>query len=453
MSGRSVTLESTETFETRGAAPAPMTRSTVFGCRGCGLFQTVRPMRANETARCSRCGTGLRHTVRNSLQKALALNLTSLALFAIASSMTLLTVSKAGMIHAADLASGPAGLQRDGMGELAFVVLITTMVAPLLKVLASLYVLLGLEFREPHGMMRKVFVWVERLRPWSMVEVYLLGVFVAFVKLADLVHLETGPAFWALGALAFTMIAADSLLDPSEVWERLDPRRDPDPDAEALRAIAEIKASDAAMQRGARLVSCHACRLVSVLHEGGHARCPRCDTTLHARERDSLNRTWALTMAATVLYIPANLYPVLTLMQLGAGEPSTIFGGVVELLDSGLYPLAALVFFASIAIPVLKLFALVGLLISVHARWGRLLRDRTRLYWVVNFVGRWSMIDIFMESLLGALVQFGSAVTINPGFGAVAFAGVVIITMFAAEGFDPRLMWDAANSRLQETPR
>jgi paraquat-inducible protein A len=152
-------------------------------------------------------------------------------------------------------------------------------------------------------------------------------------------------------------------------------------------------------------------------------------------------------IAAAVLYVPANYYPVLTVMQLGAGSPSTIIGGVEELISSGMYPLAALVFFASIAIPMLKLVGLVVMLVTTQTGRSGWLRDRTRLYLVVRAIGRWSMIDIFMESLLGALVRFGSVITIEPGIGAVAFCGVVILTIFAAESFDPRLMWDAARPK------
>ena len=167
---------------------------------------------------------------------------------------------------------------------------------------------------------------------------------------------------------------------------------------------------------------------------------PRCESVLHVRKPDSIARTWALVIAAAILYIPANYYPVLTVVQLGAGAPSTILGGVEELVAARQYPLAALVFFASILVPLLKLVGLSIMLIATQT--GRLgwLRDRTRLYHIVRFIGRWSMIDIFMESLLGALVVFGSVITIEPGVGAVAFCGVVILTMFAAETFDPRLM-------------
>ena len=154
-----------------------------------------------------------------------------------------------------------------------------------------------------------------------------------------------------------------------------------------------------------------------------------------------------MVIAAAIMYVPANYYPVLTVMQLGAGAPSTIIGGVEELLTARQYPLAALVFFASILVPMLKLVGLSIMLVTVQTGQAAWLRDRTRLYHIVRFIGRWSMIDIFMESLLGALVVFGSVITIEPGIGAVAFCAVVILTMFAAETFDPRLMWDAATNR------
>jgi paraquat-inducible protein A len=232
-----------------------------------------------------------------------------------------------------------------------------------------------------------------------------------------------------LFGLAFVMVWADSALDRAAVWDALDRSSPSDP-----------RPPDAA---AAGSIGCEACGLVSVpMHE--HARCPRCDSPLHPRKPDSMARTWALVLAAAILYVPANLYPVLTVMQLGAGEPSTILGGVRELISSRMYPLAALVFFASIAVPMLKLVGLTFMLVATQVGNGGWLRDRTRLYHVVRWVGRWSMIDIFMEALLGALVRFGNVITIEPGIGAVAFCGVVILTMFAAETFDPRLMWDAA---------
>jgi paraquat-inducible protein A len=370
----------------------------------------------------------LRHTQHDPLRTPLALNLTALCLLLIAVPSTLMLVSTAGQVHAADMFTGPIGLDQHGMWELAAVVLFTTVAAPAAKLGCTLYVLLGLRAAQPPSHLRAVFAWVEHLRPWSMIEVYLLGVFVAYVKLQVLVFIELGPALYALGALLLAMIVADIKLDSQFIWEEMD-----------RRGITHTTL----VAPGRRVIGCDTCGLVC---DAGDERCPRCSYRLHHRKPNSIARTWALGVAAAMLYLPANLYPVLTVVRLGAGQPSTILGGAEELLDAGQWPLALLVFVASIAVPILKLTGLAFLLISVRVRQCGHLRDRTVLFRVIDFIGRWSMIDIFMASILVALVQFGSLVTINANVGAIAFASVVILTMFAARTFDPRLMWDAAGA-------
>jgi paraquat-inducible protein A len=316
------------------------------------------------------------------------------------------------------------------MAPLAAVVVFVTVLAPAGKLIGTLYVLLRLREAVPPHHLRRIFALAERLRPWSMIEVFVFGVFVAYVKLGDLVHITLDAGVYALMALTIVIIWADSALDREAVWQRLDRR---------LRSDGGAVVSSGTIDP----VGCEVCRLVSTPREE-HAHCPRCDAVLHIRKPNSVTRTWALVIAAAVLYVPANYYPVLTVMQLGAGAPSTIIGGVEELISSRMYPLAALVFFASIAVPMLKLVGLSIMLVATQMGRSDWLRDRTRLYHVVRWIGRWSMIDIFMEALLGALVKFGTVITIEPGVGAMAFCGVVILTMFAAETFDPRLMWDAA---------
>ena len=190
------------------------------------------------------------------------------------------------------------------------------------------------------------------------------------------------------------------------------------------------------------LAVCHACGLLA-RPEDSADQCPRCGAALHLRKPDSLNRVISLTLAAIILYIPANIYPVMTVTMLGSGEPDTILSGVEALWHGGMYPLALLVFFASIAVPMLKLIGLSALVASVKLRSRWRPQDRTRFYRVVEAVGRWSMIDIFVLSLLVALVKLGSIATIEPGIGATCFAGVVVITIFAAASFDSRLIWDA----------
>lgn len=172
------------------------------------------------------------------------------------------------------------------------------------------------------------------------------------------------------------------------------------------------------------------------------AYCPNCYAKIHPRKPKSLRRTWALLIAATALYLPANILPVMTVIFQGSGEPSTIMGGVFHLLDGGMWPLATIVFIASIFVPVMKLLILAGLTWSVQRRSTWNPKDRTRFYRFTEFVGRWSMVDIFVIAILVALVQFGNLASVYPGLGAISFAVVVILTMFAAHSFDPRLIWD-----------
>ena len=203
-------------------------------------------------------------------------------------------------------------------------------------------------------------------------------------------------------------------------------------------------------------VACPSCVLLCAppAEKSDGFSCPRCGGIVWRRKPNSIQRTWALVIAASLFYIPANIFPVLTVELMGKGEPDTIISGVIELIDSGMWEIAALIFFASITVPVLKLVGLSYLLVSVRRRSRWKSRERTRLYRLAEGIGRWSMIDMFMVSIVCALVQLGAVATINPGLGAICFATVVVITMFAASSFDPRLIWDAASANeFQEDPK
>ncbi|CAB1076775.1 paraquat-inducible protein A [Alkalispirochaeta odontotermitis] len=192
------------------------------------------------------------------------------------------------------------------------------------------------------------------------------------------------------------------------------------------------------------LISCHSCHLLCERGKQSRNRiCPRCGAGLHDRFPNSIARTWALVLAAIIFYIPANVLPITVVISLGKAQADTIMSGVIYFLHSGMWPIGLIIFLASVFIPMLKLIALIYLLTSVQrkSRWRQ--RDRTRLYRIVEVVGRWSMVDIFVVTILVALVHLGGLATIHAGPGALFFGAVVVITMFAAMGFDPRLIWDA----------
>ncbi|MGH6899376.1 MAG: paraquat-inducible protein A [Geminicoccaceae bacterium] len=411
------------------SGPVPL-----IACHECGTVQRMRALPEGGAARCARCGAVLYRQRRDSVEHTLLLALAALILFVIANTFPFMTFELEGRAQTSTLLSGVGSLYRQGMWPLAALVLLTATVVPLAWLLSVTYVSLPLRLgRVPWGVAR-VFRITELLRPWAMMEVYLLGVLVAYVKLSDLARLELDTALFAFGGLIVVMIAAEAALEPHEIWRRLGP---------------QASARWLGRQPGRALVSCHNCDQLSVmppLPARASAHCPRCGATMHRRKPNSLARTWALVVTAALLYIPANVLPVMTVVYFGRGEPDTILSGVKALIQAGMWPVALLVFFASITVPVLKLIGLTFLLITAQRRSTWRLRDRGLMYRIIEQVGRWSMVDIFMISILVALVNLGAIATIEPGVGAICFAAVVIVTMFASMSFDPRLLWDAKES-------
>jgi len=399
-------------------------------CHGCGLFQTLPALSAGDAACCGRCGTTLRHGRRDSLTRSLACALGALLLFIVALQLPFMDVRAIGQTYEATILTGPSMLDQRGMWEISLVVLVTLILMPSVQLFLLLTVLLGLRTKAPLTFLPLLFGYVERIRPWSMIEVFLLGAFVAFTRLQAIAEVQVGPALVALGGVMLCLIGADAALDHEAVWEALADR--------GLLHPSTPPPTD-------RRIGCDCCRLVLRAPSGWP--CPRCGRKLRRRKRQSMIRAWAFISAAIALYVPANLYPILTVIRFGQGEPSTIWQGVVELVDASMWPLALLVFTASLAVPLLKLTGMTAILLMTHQRSALWLLPRARLFRLIDAIGRWSMIDVFMLTLLVALVHMGFIATVLPGAGAVAFAGVVVLTMVGAASFDPRLMWDQAESR------
>ena len=187
------------------------------------------------------------------------------------------------------------------------------------------------------------------------------------------------------------------------------------------------------------LAACHVC---CKLAPAEIHHCPRCGSAMHLRKNDSIQRTLALLITACLLYIPANLYPIMFTDQLGKSEGSTILGGVILLIHHDAIPVALVIFLFSVMVPIGKLLSMFYLVWTVKRHSRVTPRQRTVMYQVTEFVGKWSMVDVFVVAILAALVHLGGLLAIRPGIAALSFAGVVIVTMIAAESFDPRLIWD-----------
>lgn len=399
----------------------------LLACHECGLLQRLPPIGPRGRALCRCCGNTLRHRHVNSLARVVHLNLGALILFVLANAFPFLIFAFEGRQQVSVLASGVTRLWADGMVPLAIVVLAASILFPAVKLLASLYALAPLHwgFRLPGDV--RAFRLVDHLRDWAMLDVLLLGVVVAYVKLTDLAQMHLGIGLMAFVGAMILEVAADTTLDRYEIWNRYG-----------------RQATEADLAAGSGpILSCHGCD--QVVRQAGHdhrARCPRCGAALHRRKPESLARTWALTIAAACLFVPANLLPVMTIVTFGRGDPSTVMGGVILLIHHHMYPIAAIVFVASVLVPVLKLLGLALMLLSVQRRWRWRPLDRTRLFRIIELIGRWSMVDVFVVAILVALVSLGSLASIEPGIGMTAFAGTVILTMLASMSFDPRLIWD-----------
>jgi paraquat-inducible protein A len=196
---------------------------------------------------------------------------------------------------------------------------------------------------------------------------------------------------------------------------------------------------------GAAAISCTVCDL-AIAARAEHERCPRCGARIYARKPSTYVRTLALVIAGFALYIPANLYPMNTNVQLGEVVKYRIIDGITDLFKAGFWPLGVLIFCTSIAIPLLKLLGLSWFLVSIRRRSTRSLVLKTRLSRLIDEIGRWSNVDVFTLAIFIPMIQFGGLATASAGIGGVAFILVVMLTMVASRIFDPRLLWDAAQA-------
>lgn len=429
--------------------PALKVVAGVDECDVCGLFQHVPHLRPGYVQTCARCGGHMARRRRTSeIVGPLVFCLSSLALYIVLLVSPLMTLNVYGRENMVSLMSGPMEMARQGFGEIAILVALASVLMPGIVLICMALILYGASRDEMPRWVRPLLTWYERLRPWSMVEVYVIGLLVAYTKLVDMALVVLQPGVYLLGGLMVMMAAMDSAFDADMIWKHRSVRR--------RRGLGVYIAEGRRLPPEKHMLSCHACGLVFVArgpvdNEQDMGDCPRCGQILRRRKRNSLQATMCFLIAAFIFYIPANLLPVMSFIKVGHGHPSTIISGVIQLWEAGLYFLAFLVLFASITVPVLKVF-LLAMMIGCECR-GRAsqksLRRLTGLYKVVVFIGRWSMIDVFMISILAAVVRFGFMASVTAELGVVFFALVVVLTIFAADLYDPRRMWDAAGYNQQ----
>jgi paraquat-inducible protein A len=419
---------------------------TLLACPVCDALQYApRRGTARFEVRCSHCGALLRYIAPSSLERTLAYAVTALVLFVISNFFPILGLSLGESRSEVLLLGAIQSLFNEGDRALAGLVAFTALLVPAIELIASIYLLLPLSLGRVPRYFAPVFRVVHAFQPWGMVEVLMLGVLVSLVKLGKVADVLPGVALWSYGALMVFMAAEAFTFNPAELWDRVEALS-----GHAIRSSAPVPHTLGGRATASRygLLACPVCQQLNRRHgaSGMQHHCMRCGARLSSRKPYSLIRSSCFLLIAAVSYLPANMLPIMETRTFFLRTSDTILSGIVYLWQHDSWPLALLVFFASVVVPLLKLVVLGFLLVTIamRSRWRAL--ARSRLYRFIESIGRWSMLDIYVVTLLATLVQLGGLGSVNVGTGAAAFALVVVCTMFAAQSLDPRLIWDPSDT-------
>lgn len=416
-----------------------MADSLVVACRHCATLHERVPIEPGAVATCRRCGYALFRNSTVSPDGWIALTAGALIVFAIANYFPIARLNIQGMSVQASLPGALYLTWQQGHQALAVMTGLFAFWLPLTQLFILLWALMAIRARRLPADFRYGMRLLRRVEPWSMVPVLMLGILVALVKFAGFATIEPGPAIWAFGILAF-LLTALGRLTAERLWRH----------AEDAGLV-----SNAAMDPsvGRLLASCESCGFVQSLASASEpAPCKRCGARVHFRKPDPFSRVWALVVAAAIIYIPANVLPVMRVRTATSDGAHTILGGVLELWRMGSWDLALIVFVASVVVPMTKLLALSILMVKQHWQGSEVQRQRTRLYELIEFIGQWSMLDVFVVILMTAMANFPGISQVIAGPGAASFGMVVILTMLATMSYDPRRGWDRRAERINDAP-
>lgn len=395
-----------------------------IACPDCGTLQDLPQLHGGMAAICPTCARPIERTSGRSEGAALSFALATFILLFPANLAPLMRISIFGIDRETRIASGIFTLWNNQWVLFAVLVGAFAVVLPFVRFGLLSGVLGCLRFGWRPSWLARVYRVSLQLDVWAMPDVLLLGAAVGYSRIAARIPVHIGWGGICLILAAVCAMLCRATLDRSTVWSTL-------------------KSEQSFPDAGEAAISCTVCDL-AISARAEHERCPRCAATLYARKPSTYIRTLALVIAAFALYIPANFYPMNTNVQLGEAVKYRIIDGITDLFKAGFWPLGVLIFCTSIVIPLLKLVGLSWFLISIRCRSTKALVLKTKLYRLIDEIGRWSNIDVFTLAIFVPMIQFGGLASASAGIGAVAFILVVLLTMVASRIFDPRLLWDAA---------
>ncbi|MBE3703523.1 paraquat-inducible protein A [Vibrio parahaemolyticus] len=421
----------------------------LISCEECGLVVRIPEIDQGQKAQCPRCSHSLTKINAKPYQSVIAVSSACLIMLVLSISFPFMSFSVQGLSQEITLLHAAKMLAEFQNALLGALLLATVVVLPAIYV--GLILFLHLEALKVHNhppskkqqRMAKVLCRILfRVEPWLMVDVFLIGVLVSLIKIASLADIGMGSSFWAFCVYTILVVKCISMVDKSWLWGHFIPAIE----------LPSVKEGDT--HHNHNHIGCHTCHQLNPIEDKKHQRCIRCYSRLHEyNPSENLQKAWALLFASVIFYIPANLYPMMYTVSLGHSEGSTIMEGVILLWHLGSYPIAMVIFFASVFIPMAKMLALAWL--YYNAQKAQYLPpeesiSRLKIYRLTEFIGRWSMIDIFVVAILVALVQLQNLMAIYPGPAALSFAAVVIFTMLSTMIFDSRLLWQLPQSEVQE---
>ncbi|AZN35316.1 paraquat-inducible protein A [Iodobacter ciconiae] len=395
-----------------------------FRCAQCDLLQKMDAIYAGQGASCARCGHHLCSVPLNPFDTPLAYALATLILLVLSCAFPLLNLRIAGVESQMTFLSSAKSLVDADFGIVANVLLSCVLLIPALFLCAVIYLAVALKWSLHWPGLRSVLRLAIRLEPWMMADVFVIGILVSLIKLAMLAQISFGLSFWAMLLFAISLIKTVTVFDVHWFGFQLD-------------HLAGLPA------RHLRMNGAKSCTVCGFFNARQAHQCERCHARLHSRRPHSVSITWALLLTAMLLYLPANLYPMMITESWGESTPSTILEGVLLLWRMGSYPVAIIIFVASVVVPLVKFISITVLCIAARSKSKQGALHYTRLYRMTELIGRWSMVDVFVVVILVALIHMGKIMSVLPGVAAVSFAGVVVLTMLAALSFDVRLIWDA----------
>ncbi len=410
------------------------TPQILYACPDCDLLLSGASLKAGHSLCCPRCGRRLARRVRGSEAKAFATSLSGLLLFFPALLLPLLRLDAFGFKDSANLLESILHLFEVKYYFVALAVSFSAAILPLLTLLFSFAVSFNLFFHRRSRWTGKLFRAWQQLTDWAMLDVYLLGILVSIIKMLPIARIEYLSGFFCFIALVLLVLATSAVIDKDMFWLKID-ALSPGPPVPLT-----FKESEGETAAEHDIVLCHTCHKLLARSWSGKA-CPRCGSTVHRRKPQSNSRTTVLVISAVLLLFPANLLPIMKVDFLGTAQNSTILDGIIYFFHSGSYFVGAVILCASVLVPVFKVIGLTILLLNRSLPEASL-RRKTKMYRFITFIGRWSMLDIFVISLLAAMVNFGFISTTGAAPACTWFCVVVALTMTAAETFDPRTMWD-----------